>query len=74
MNCQKCKIPLETIMVSVEGYKNKVKSFQCENCQHIIFEKDAFNKLIKIKNHPIHNLKRKVKHNKKEKRIKVPAL
>jgi len=38
MNCPKCGAKLKEVMVSVEGARDKAKSYQCPKCDYFTFQ------------------------------------
>ena len=55
MKCQKCNSNFKKLNVSIEGIKNKVLSYQCQNCDNFSFDKESssivLNELNLIKNY-----------------------
>lgn len=45
MRCPDCKKELRRVLVSIEGAKSKVISYQCIKCDYFEFEKESSKKV-----------------------------
>ena len=53
-NCPKCDSGMKLVEVETAGINQKVKSFQCSNCDHFEFEEDSSKKIIsELEKHPL---------------------